>query len=104
MSGQPTKSDSLIVDEFRPLGYRVHWQHHTARLVSTKPQPEQFRDFATAEEAMDFAQSMRASYPHSVVSTHPVHITRRKRDARNDARQRDLSEILPLPLQRRPRP
>ena len=34
---------------------RVSWCHHSDKMVSPIRQPEQFRDFATAEEAEDFA-------------------------------------------------
>lgn len=93
----------FIAEQFPPIAYRVSWRHHTAKLVSLKRQPEQFRDFATAEEARDYAKAMQVSYPHSVVSSKPLHVTHPKRNAKNDARQHDIGELVPLPLQRKPK-
>jgi hypothetical protein len=100
---QSSKSASFVSEQFEPIAYRVSWRHHSDKLVSPIRQSEQFRDFPMAKEAEDFAQMMRASYPHSVVSTKPLHLTRRKRQARNDARQWSMEEMVALPLQRRPK-
>jgi hypothetical protein len=96
-------SSPYITEQFPPIAYRVRWRHYSAKLVSATKQSEAYRDFATPREAEVFAQSMRASYPYSVVSTKPLHITHRKREARYDARQRSIDEIVALPLQRKPK-
>ena len=96
-------SSPFITEQFAPIAYRVHWRHHPAKLVATKKQHEAYRDFGTPEEAEDFARSMRQLHPHSVVSTKPLHLTHPKRTAKNDARQHDIGELVPLPLQRKPK-
>jgi len=77
------------------------WQHHGARLVSSKKRAAiEQRDFPTEGAARDFARSMQSSFPHSVVCTKPLHITRKNREARYDAKQHGFDDE--WPLQRRP--
>jgi hypothetical protein len=90
----------FITEGFAPVAYRVWWRHHDSKLVSTKRPPEAFRDFPTEEEAAEFKQSMQASHPYSVVSSKPIHVTHRKREARYDARQ--YNAAADWPLQRKP--
>jgi hypothetical protein len=73
----------------RPIAYRVWWEHHSAKLTSSKPPPQEFRDFNSKEEAVAFKQSRREAFPHSVFCIEPVYLigTRQKRGPRRPSRR-----------------
>ena len=80
------------------------WRHDTARLVSTKHRsPSQCRDFPTREAAEQFKLVMQASYPDNIIiCVMAVHLSRPKRAAKYDARQRNIAIEFDWPLQHRP--
>jgi hypothetical protein len=104
MSEPPAKPSRYVANGFPPVAWRVEWRHDTPKVVSAKYRsPPQKRDFQTQTAAEQFKQAMEASYRDSIViCVLPVHISRRKREAKYDARQRNIAAEFDWPLQRRP--
>lgn len=72
-----------------PIAYCVWWEHHGAKLTSSKRPPKEFRDFPSEEEAIAFKRSQRAAFPHSVFCVEPVYVrsTKQKRSGNRRARR-----------------
>jgi hypothetical protein len=75
-------------DIAEPIAYRVWWEHHSVKLTSGKPPPQEYQDFTTKEEAAAFKQSQREARPHSVFCIEPIYLTSTppKRSARRRSR------------------
>ena len=71
-----------------PTAYRVWWEHHSAKLTSSKPPPKEFRDFQSEAEAVGFKRSQRAVFPHSVFCIEPVYVTSTKQKRSGNRRAR----------------
>jgi hypothetical protein len=66
------RSISAMIEQ-SPIGWRVWYEHHQAKLTSSKRPPQEFADFPTEEEALNYKRSLKERFPHCVACMEPIH-------------------------------
>jgi hypothetical protein len=84
------RSISAMIEQ-SPIGWRVWYEHHQAKLTSSKRPPQEFADFPTEEEALNFKRSFKERCPHSVACMEPIYVTTKARTMRPNGRRRAVA-------------
>jgi hypothetical protein len=71
-----------------PSAWRVWFAHYGVKLTSSKRPPNEFGDFPTEEEALNFKRSLKERFPHSVACIECLCETSKARAKLPNGRQR----------------